>query len=61
MLKAAGFREFMEGPRKMFTYEYIRQCLHDCVEMDFLLLLRPTPIVISPEELTKPSEEYRVR
>src|SRR5687767_14541295 len=60
VLKATGLREYMEGSRQMQTYEYYRQCRHDTVEMDFVLMAKPAPIPIPPEEVNVPIEAYKV-
>jgi hypothetical protein len=42
VLKAVGFREYLEGENPIFSYAFVRQCIRDAKEIELAMVKRPT-------------------
>jgi hypothetical protein len=49
VLKALGLKDYMEGDKVLFDYEYVRRCIHDSVPVTLSLVPRPAPTEYTPE------------
>jgi len=49
ILKAVGYRDYMEGAVKLFSFEYVRTCLRAGHPIEIALVPRPQPAVGSDD------------
>ena len=54
-----SYNDYMYGDKFLFSYEYVRKCLRDGIELKLVLVKKPTP---QPAPETKDlSADYKVR